>query len=133
MRQVLVYPIQSQVDRVFALIIHAHAHQDLDAERLLPVRVGEGLFAAVHLAELVDESIGLVYLAEVGVLWGPLVVELGEVIGLDGSGVNAEGAALVVDFLLEDPGGGVDIDGRIPWPPVPLLLAGEIFIGHLSN
>ena len=47
-----------------------------------------------------DESICPINFAEVGDLWGSLIVVLADIIGLDRSVVNAERHAGVIDLLL---------------------------------
>jgi hypothetical protein len=106
--EVVVESVEGEVDGVFALVVHADTDEDLDAEGGFVASEDIGL-AFVHLLELVDEAAGFVYFAEVGIFGGALVVVLVEVIGLDGSGVEAEGSALVVYLLLEDPWRGVYI------------------------
>lgn len=110
--QVFVNPAESEVDGVFAFVVHANADEDFDSEGLVPEFVVPRL--SVHLAELVDHTVGPVDFPEVAHFGSPLVVVLGGVVGVYWAGVDAEGTTSVVDLLLEDSGRGVDVQSGVP-------------------
>lgn len=63
--------------------------------------------------ELVDEAVLHGELPQVPAVGTLLVEDLGDVGGLDRSGIYTHGDALVVDFLLVHPGREEDVEGRI--------------------
>lgn len=67
----------------------------------------------VHLVQLVDQSIGERERAEVAGVWALLICYFFDVAGLHKRFVLAHGDAAMIDFLLEDSGGEVDIEGGI--------------------
>lgn len=66
-----------------------------------------------HLFELPDQTIGYIDFTKIGHIWGSLIVIFGDVVGFDGSSVDTERSAGVIDFLLEDTRRSIDIDGRV--------------------
>ena len=116
MGQIVIDSLESQVDGVFALVVHAHAYKHLDSQRLVFVGQGVRLLAHVHLVELVEQPVGLVDRSQVAVLRSPRFVEFRQVVGLNRAGVYAERSAFVVHLLLEHSRRGVDVDGWVAWP-----------------
>ncbi len=115
--EVVVDALEGEVDGVFGLVVHADAYEDFDAERLVAVCHRVRLLPHVHLAELVEQSVSLVDGTQIGVFRSAGFVEFGEVVGLDGPGIDAEGSAFVVHLLLEHSRGGVDVDGGVAGSP----------------
>jgi len=68
MGQIVVDAIESEVDGVFALVVHANTHEDLYPQGLTFICCGIGLLAHVHLLELVNKAVRLVNLTEVDIL-----------------------------------------------------------------